>query len=78
MAPESAVVPKPGTCASWTECPYSWTMTSASSASSTPPLPNVMSVFVSRKNELSPPNWLMRTATCRRLTAGSVEPKPRL
>src|SRR3954471_4701257 len=78
MAPESAVVPKPATCASWTEWPYSWTMTSASSASSTPALPSVMSVFVSRKKELSPPNWLMRTPTWRRLTAGSVEPKPRI
>ena len=36
------LVPKPGTWSSCTEWPYSWSMTSASSASSTPPLPSVI------------------------------------
>ena len=78
MAPESEPEPKPGTWLSCTEWPYSWTMTSASSASSTPPLPSVIvSLPVpSLKKELSPPNWSMRSSCWRLFTAGRVEPKP--
>src|SRR5689334_6169631 len=70
MEPDSSVVPKPGICPSCTEWPYSWTITSASSASSTPPLPRVMLALVSLKNELSPPNWSMRSSIWRWFTRG--------
>src|SRR5918992_1034465 len=42
MVPVATVRPNPPLTAwSWSECPYSWTITSASSPSSTPPEPRV-------------------------------------
>ena len=52
-----------GPWAKWIAWPYSWRITSASSASSTPPLPKRSSFFGwSVANELSRPHWLIRTA----------------
>ena len=66
-------------CESWIAWPYSWRITSASSASSTPPLPKrSSSLGWSVSNELSAPDWLIRTACGRLSIARRVTPKPRL
>ena len=63
-------------CEKWIACPYSWRITSPSSASSTPPLPNLSMSFLSHEKELSAPHWLMRMSCDSMFTGRSVEPKP--
>ena len=52
-------------------------MTSASSASSTPPLPNRITSCFAQEYELSVPHWLMRMSCDCLLIGRSVVPKPR-
>ena len=67
MAPASVVAKNVADWLKWIWWPYSWRITSASSASSTPPLPKrIWSLGASVANELSTPHWLMRTACDRR------------
>ena len=67
--------PNGSCCESWIAWPYSCRMTSASSASSTPPLPKRTTSCLSQEYELSIPSWLIRMSCDSLLTGSPRRPK---